>query len=296
MKENLNDLRTFLLVAQTGSFTKAGAMLGVSQSAVSHAMRALEERLKIKLFHRTTRSISTTDAGEQLYQRIAPLLDEINHEINELSEFRHSLKGTLRIHGTELAFGILWGKFDRLLRENPEIQLELASDIRFTDIVAERFDAGIRLGDDVAKDMIAIKVSDELEMVCVASPTYLAEHGTPQTLDELAHHNCLALRLPTNGGLLEWEFRTFKYKNKTIKIQPSGSVIANSNSVLINACCSSLGIAWQPKMLVEQQLVSGQLCEIFCEYAMRYSPFHLYYPNRRENSALFRVLVEALRV
>lgn len=295
MKENLNDLRAFLLVAQTGSFTKAGAVLGISQSAISHAIRTLEERLKIKLFHRTTRSISTTDAGEQLYRRIAPLFDEIDHEINELSEFRNSLKGSLRIHGTELSFGILWEKFDRLLREYPEIQLELASDIRFTDIVAERFDAGIRLGDDVAKDMIAVRVSDELEMVCIASPIYLQIHGIPQMPDELAEHNCLALRLPTNGGLLEWEFRDPKIDGKILKVQPSGSLISNTNSLLIQGCLSGTGIAWLPKVLVEKELVGGQVSEIFGEWAMQYGPFHLYYPNRRENSTLFRTLVEYLR-
>lgn len=296
MKENLNDLRAFLLVAQTGSFTKAGAILGISQSAVSHAMRALEERLKIKLFRRTTRSISTTEAGEQLYQRIAPLFDEIDHEINELGIYRNAVKGTLRIHGTELAFGMLWEKFEGLLHEYPEIQLELTSDIRFTDIVAERFDAGLRLGDDVAKDMIAVKVSEHLEMVCVASPAYLARYGTPKTVSELAEHRLLALRLPTNGGLLEWEFNDPKIKGKTIKVQPQGNFITNSNPMLINAGIAGLGVAWLPNVLIEKELASGQLSPILCDWQIDYGGFYLYYPNRRENSVLFRALVECLRI
>lgn len=297
MKENLNDLRAFLLVAQTGSFTKAGAMLGVSQSAVSHAMRGLEERLKIKLFHRTTRSISTTEAGERLFQRISPLFDDIDREINELGEFRNAVKGSLRINGMELAFGyVLWEKFERFMQDYPEVNLELISDVRFTDIVAERFDAGIRLGDDIAKDMIAVRVSDPLEMCCVASPAYLAQFGEPKTPYELTEHPCLQMRLPTNGGILNWEFQDPKIKGKTVKVQPHGRFIANDNFMLTKAVLSGQGIGWTPKVMVQEYIEQGKLKPILTAWDKHYSGFYLYYPNRRENSPLFKALVQALRV
>ncbi|WP_150538177.1 LysR family transcriptional regulator [Actinobacillus vicugnae] len=295
MKENLNDLRAFLVVARAGSFTKAGAQLGVSQSALSHAIRGIEARLKIKLFHRTTRSISTTEAGEQLYQRLLPLFDQIDREINELGEFLGELRGTLRINATELSFSLLWEKFERFLTAYPEVNVELSSDTRFTDIVAERFDAGIRLGDDVAKDMIAVKISENLAMCCVASPVYLAQHGTPKTPYDLTEHQCLQLRLPINGGILDWEFFDPKIKGKTLKIQPHGRFIANTNGVLINACLSGIGIMWTPIHLVKNQLASGELVPILSDWNMQYQGLHLYYPNRRENSPLLKALVAVLK-
>ncbi|PJG84790.1 LysR family transcriptional regulator [Conservatibacter flavescens] len=294
MKENLNDLRTFLVVARTGSFTKAGAQLGVSQSAVSYAIRGIEERLKIKLFHRTTRSISTTEAGEQLYQRLLPLFEGIDREIDELGTFLGELRGTLRINATELTFSVLWEKFDRFLNAYPSVNLELSGDTRFIDIVAEQFDASIRLGSDVEKDMIAVRISDDLAMCTVASPAYLAQYGEPKTPEELANHQCLQLRLPINGGILDWAF-TDPTSQETVKIQPQGRFIANTNSILINACLSGVGVMWMPYHLVEDHIASGELVPILREWNKHYEGFHLYYPNRRENSPLLKALVESLR-
>lgn len=295
MKENLNDLRTFLLVARVGSFTKAAAQLGVSQSALSHAVRAMEERLGIKLLIRTTRSVSTTEAGEQLRQRLEPLFDTIDEEIEALGDFRGGVRGSLRIEGTDLSFGVLWSKFAAFMRDNPEVSLEFCSNIGFSDIVAKRFDVGIRLGDDVAKDMIAVRVAPDLQMCVVASPTYLAKCGTPQTPQDLSAHNCIALRLPTHGGLLAWEFFSPDQTEKTLAQQPQGNLICNSNTLTKRAACDGLGLAWLPQDLVQDELRSGALTSVLQDWAIRYQGLHLYYPNRRADSPLFRALVEALR-
>lgn len=292
MQENLNDLRAFVCVAQTGSFTKAGALLGVSNSALSHAIKGLEQRLKIKLFHRTTRSISTTEAGEQLFGQLAPLLAGIDQSVNELSQFRNTLRGRLRINGNEHAFVYpLWHKFQVFMRQYPEVELELFSEPKFSDIVAGRFDAGIRLGDDVEKDMIAVQIAPDMQMCVVASPEYLAQYGTPQHPEQLAEHRCLCLRLPTSGGIMPWEFRL---ADKIYKFQPQGNLIAN-NRVLLEACLAHQGLLWLPLDSVAEPLANGSLVECLAPYRMRYQGYHLYYPNRHQHSPLFQALVGVLR-
>ena len=299
MKENLNDLRTFLLVAQSGSFTKAAAQLGVSQSALSHAVRALEERLKIKLLHRTTRSMSTTEAGERLYQRLLPLFDHIDQEICDVRSAEGGLTGHLRINGTEHALThVLWEKFQSFMRLYPHVSLELVADNRFIDIVAERFDAGVRLGDDVAKDMIAVRISADLRMCVAAAPDYLARHGTPQTPRDLTEHACLSMRLQTHGGLLHWEFGDPKRKGKTVTVQvdqTNGAFIANDSTLLQKAACAGMGLIWTPRDAIKAELDTGNLQTVLDEWAIAYPGYHLYYPNRRADSPLFRALVEALR-
>ncbi|OOH88600.1 LysR family transcriptional regulator [Pasteurellaceae bacterium 15-036681] len=296
MKENLNDLRAFLVVARTGSFTKAGAQMGVSQSALSHSIRGIEERLNIKLFHRTTRSISTTEAGEQLYQRLSPLFDDIDNELNELSEFRNAVTGTLRINGNEHAFyHALRDKFIQFSQKYPEVELDLVAENRFIDIVAERFDAGIRLGSDVAKDMIAVRLTEKLQMCCVASPEYLAKNSTPKTPYDLTEHQCLMLRL-SSGGVLNWEFKDPKAKGRVVKVQPQGTISANTGHILENYACNGFGIVWTPFDVVAKDIQQGKLVPILQEWAMDYDGYHLYYPNRRHNSPLFKALVEELRL
>ena len=299
MKENLNDLRTFLLVAQSGSFTKAAAQLGVSQSALSHAVRALEERLKIKLLHRTTRSMSTTEAGERLYQRLLPLFDHIDQEICDVRSAEGGLTGHLRINGTEHALThVLWEKFQSFMRLYPHVSLELVADNRFIDIVAERFDAGVRLGDDVAKDMIAVRISADLRMCVAAAPDYLARHGTPQTPRDLTEHACLSMRLQTHGGLLHWEFADPKRKGKTVTVQvdqTNGAFIANNATLLQKAACAGMGLIWTPRDAIKAELDAGNLQTVLDDWAIAYPGYHLYYPNRRADSPLFRALVEALR-
>ncbi|KGQ71120.1 LysR family transcriptional regulator [Chelonobacter oris] len=295
MKENLNDLRTFLLVAREGSFTKAAAQLGVSQSALSHAMRAMEVRLGVKLLVRTTRSVSTTDAGEQLRQRLAPLFDNIDEEIQALGDFRGGVRGNLRIEGTDLSFSLLWEKFADFMRNNAEVSLEFGSHIGFSDIVAKRFDVGIRLGDDVAKDMIAVRVAPDLQMCVVAGADYLAKCGTPTTPYDLSEHNCLALRLPTHGGLLAWEFVDQKNGGKPLVIHPQGNMISNTNELLKKAAGDQFGLMWAPRYSVENEVRSGALISVLDDWAISYQGMHLYYPHRRADSPLFRALVDALR-
>lgn len=295
MKENLNDLRAFLKVAETGSFTKAAAQMGVSQSALSHSIRGIEERLKLKLFHRTTRSISTTDAGEQLFQRILPLFAEIDREIDELGEFRNSITGSLRINGNEHCFRyVLADKFAQFAQHYPEVNLELVAEDRFVDIVAERFDAGIRLGNDVAKDMIAVRISPDLQMVAAASPNYLTQHGTPKTPFDLIQHHCLKHRLATFGGIMVWEFFDPKTK-KTVKVQPQGSITANNGFLLKNYASQGLGIIWTPQDSIQAELDSGELVPVLADWAMNYGGYYLYYPDRRQHSPLFQALVRSLR-
>lgn len=295
MKENLNDLRAFLLVAQVKSFTKAAAQLGVTQSAISHSISALENRLKIKLFHRTTRSIATTEAGEQLFAKLSPLFDEIDEQINALGEFRGTLSGSLKINGNEHSMALLWDKFAQFAHDYPDIRLELRSENRFTDIIADRFDAGIRLGDDVAKDMIAVRISPDWQMCTVASPSYLAQYGTPQTPYELTEHRTLGLRLPTLGGVLDWEFLDPKIRGKSLKVQPSAVFLVSHSAMLVQAARADLGVAWLPKSYAETDLAEGRLVEILPEWAKSYSGYFLYYPNKRENSPLLKALVAALR-
>ncbi|MFC0820477.1 LysR family transcriptional regulator [Moraxella marmotae] len=297
MSENLNDLRTFLLVAETGSFTKAAAQLGVSQSALSHAVRGLETRLGVKLLNRTTRNVSTTAAGEQLQQRLRPLFDDIDEQINALGSFRNSLSGTLRINSTEHALGtVLWQKFQQFMQRYPDIRLELTCETRFSNIVAERFDAGIRLGDDVEKDMIAVRVSDDLRMCVAASPAYLARHGTPKTPFELTEHQCGAMRLMTLGNLLVWEFADPLNEGKVAKVQPQGQFIANQTNLLVQFALADLGLIWIPTDSIQAQLADGRLLTVLDDWAMVYQGYHLYYPSRRADSPIFQALVKSLKV
>lgn len=298
VKENLNDLRAFLAVAQMGSFTKAAAQLRVSPSALSHSIKGIEERLKIKLFSRTTRSVSTTSAGERLYQELSPLFEQIDNKINGLSELRQTVSGKLRINAANHAIiYALWDKFDAFLKRYPEVELELISDSKFTDIVAERYDAGIRLGESLEKDMIAVRIGDEnMKIILVASPEYLAQYGTPKNLEALMAHQCLLVRLPTSGGIMEWEFLDPHAPQKIVSFAPQGRFICSNNFVVRRACLSGHGIAWITVDYVLEDLQQGKLQQILPEWTMNYSGYYLYYPNRRADSPLFQALVKSLRV
>ncbi|MGX2969434.1 LysR family transcriptional regulator [Ursidibacter sp. B-7004-1] len=292
-QENLNDLRAFVVVARTGSFTKAGLQLGISQSALSHCIRALEKRLNIKLFYRTTRSVSTTEAGEQLYQRLSPLFEHIYQELDSLNAFRSSLKGTLRINGNEHVFRyVLPPKFLKFTQTYPDVQLELAIENRFVDIVAERFDAGIRLGSDIAKDMIAVRISPDLTMCAVASPSYLERYGTPKTPYDLTEHRCLLHRL-SSGGVMNWEFID-PLNKRVIKVQPQGSFASNGGFLQHDYAVNGIGILWTPEDTVINELQSGQLIRLLPDWEISYEGYHLYYPNRH-HSPLLRALIEMIR-
>lgn len=295
MIENMNELRSFIVVAQTGSFTKAAAHLGVSTSALSHSMRKLEAQLKIKLFNRTTRSVATTEAGEQLFTQLFPLFERIEDNVNALSTFRDTLNGTLRINGADHAFlYVIWDKLLAFMHKYPEVKLELTSDMKLADIVAGRFDAGIRLGNAVDQDMIAVRISEDMQMALVATPQYLARNGTPQTVNDLTQHQCLCIRMPTSEGIFVWEFRSPE-TGELIKFMPSGRLVVNNNSLAKKACLSHLGLALMPKDRMAPALESGEVVEVLPNYAMRYDGYHLYYPNRRQNSPLFQALLACLK-
>lgn len=292
--ESLNDLRAFVLVAQHKSFTKAAALLGVSASALSHTIKNLEVRLKTTLFNRTTRSTATTEAGEQLYRQLLPLLADIDQCVNDLSQFRDTLQGRLRINANDHAFiFVLWQKFQRFMAQYPEVELELIGDHKFVDIVAEGFDAGIRLGMSVAKDMIAVRISADMQMCVVGSPDYFEQYGIPRSPDELAQHRCLRFRLPTSGGIMAWEFKM--PDGKIHKIQPYSKLIVGSSPLMKHACLNGQGLNWTPKDSVSEELAEGKLVEVLADYAVSYEGYYLYYPNRRQHSPLFRALVESLK-
>lgn len=292
-RDNLNELTAFLAVAREKSFTKAAAKLGVSQSALSHTMRALEERLGVRLLARTTRSVSPTEAGERLLRTAGPRLDEIEAELAALGELRDKPAGTIRITaGEHSAESILWPALARLLPDYPDIAVEIMVDYGLTDIVAERYDAGIRLGEQVARDMIAVRIGPDMRMAVVGAPSYLARHKRPQTPQDLTAHACINLRLPTYGGIYAWEFEKASHE---LKVRVEGQLVFNNFSLRMNAVLAGLGLAYLPEDQVRTQLDDGQLVRLLADWCPPFSGYHLYYPSRRQPSAAFALLVEALR-
>ncbi|OOF41683.1 LysR family transcriptional regulator [Rodentibacter mrazii] len=302
MIDNINELRTFIVAAQQGSFTKAAAKLGVSTSALSHAIRKLEEQLNIKLFNRTTRSIATTEAGEQLFQNLLPLFESIEDNINALSTFRNTLSGKLRINGNDHAFlCVIWDKLMAFMTRYPEVELELTSDLKFVDIVSGRFDAGIRLGHGLQQDMIAVKIADDMQMGVFATPHYLAQHNAPKALDDLNHHRCICVKIPSMDGVMQWEFmpkgKNRKYNpNQVIKWQPKGQLLLNNSHLVKQAVISGQGLAWIAKNWIYDEIERGELVEVLVDYAVHYDGYYLYYPNRRQDSPLFKALVDCLKM
>jgi len=287
-----DDLAAFAAVVRASSFTKAAAQMGVSQSALSQTVRALEQRLDLKLLNRTTRSVSTTEAGERLYRTVGPRLEDIEAELAVLGEMRGKPAGTVRITATEHAVRCLvWPRLSAWLPNYPDIKIEISSDNRFTDIVASRFDIGVRLGDDVAKDMIAVRMSPDVRMAVVGSPAYLARHAPPKTPQDLTDHDCIALRLPTHGGLLNWEF---KRRGKTVNAQPAGRLVFNAGEMVVAAVLAGHGLAWQPNDAVAEHIAAGRLVEVLEDWAAAYPGYHVYYASRRSSPALMLV-VQALK-
>ena len=292
-RENLNDLLAFLAVARERSFTGAAAKLGVSQSALSHTIRGLEERLGLRLLTRTTRSVSPTAAGERLLQQVGPRFEEIEAELEALGELREKPSGTIRITATDYAADtVLWPRLTKLLREYPDIGVEIVIDYGLTDIVAERYDAGVRLGEQVAKDMIAVRIGPDLRMAVVGAPSYFAQRFPPQTPRELVSHNCINLRLPTRGGLYAWEFEKGKRK---LNVRVEGQLTFNGTTQMLNAALAGFGVAYVPEDLARPHVAKGLLKRMLEEWCPPFAGYHLYYPNRRHVSPAFAVVVEALR-
>jgi DNA-binding transcriptional LysR family regulator len=291
--DNLNDLRGFLAVARERSFTRAAAKLGVSQSALSHTIRGLEERLGLRLLTRTTRSVSPTEAGERLLQTVGPRVEEIEAEIAALSELRQKPAGTIRITATEYAADtILWPKLAKVLREYPDIKLEIIIEQALTDIVAERYDAGVRLGEQVAKDMIAVRIGPDHCMAVVGAPAYFAKRSPPRKPPELIGHNCINLRVPTRGGLYAWEFEKGK---RQLRVHVEGQLVFNGTAQMLNAALAGFGLAYVPENLAQPHLAKGRLKRVLEDWCPPFSGYHLYYPSRRQLAPAFALLVGALR-
>ncbi|MES1200369.1 MAG: LysR family transcriptional regulator [Pseudomonadota bacterium] len=292
MRPNLNDLHAFVLVARERSFTNAAAKLGVSQSALSHTIRGLEEQLGVRLLTRTTRSVSATEAGERLLGAAGPRLDDIEMEIDALSGFRDKAAGTIRITTAEHAANtLIYPKLKKLLPEYPDIRVEIIVDYAMSDIVSQRLDAGVRLGEQVAKDMIAVPIGPEMRMSVVATPAYFSKHGLPRTPQDLLQHNCINLRLPTHGGLYPWEFER---DGRELNLRVEGQLIFNRLGQILCAALDGLGIAWVPEDAAAEHVKSGNLKRALKDWCAPFPGYHLYYPSRRQPSPAFTLLVDAL--
>jgi len=290
---NLDDLLALVAVAGERSFTKAAAKLGVSQSALSHTIRGLEERLEVRLLTRTTRSVAPTEAGERLLQTLIPRFEEIEAELAAVSELRNKPAGTIRITATEYAAdGILLPKLAKLLREYPDIKVEIIIDYGLTDIVAERYDAGVRNGEQVAKDMIAVRIGPDMRMAVVGAPAYFKAKPEPKKPQDLTSHNCITLRLPTHGGLYAWEFEK---GGREIKVRVDGQLTCNTSAQMLAAALAGFGLAYVPEDLAEPHIAKRRLYRVLADWCPPYSGYHLYYPSRRQSPAAFALLVDALR-
>lgn len=294
MRHNdLTDIAAFLAVARESSFTKAAAKLGVSQSALSHTIRALEERLGLRLLTRTTRSVAPTAAGERLISRIGPRLEEIDTELNALSELRDKPAGLVRINvGDHAARAVLWPVLRRLLPDYPDIQVEVMVDQGLSDIVAERYDAGIRLGESLEKDMIAIPISPEMQLRVVGAPSYFARHPKPRVPQDLQQHNCINRRLTTQGGLYAWEFEK---DGRALKVRVDGQLTLNRESTIIDAALEGLGLAIVMEDGIGEHVAAGRLETVLDDWSQPFPGYYLYYPSRRQPSPAFTVVAEALR-
>lgn len=292
-QENFNDLVAFLTVAREQSFTKAAAKLGVSQSALSQTVRALEERLGIRLLTRTTRSVSPTEAGDRLLNTLGPRFEEIEAELSALSELKDKPSGTIRITaGEHPAISVLAPAIRRLALEYPDINVEVIVDYGLTDIVAERYDAGIRLGEQVAKDMIAVKVSGDMRVAVVGTPGYFERHGRPEAPQDLTAHNCINMRLPTRGGIFAWEFER---DGRDVRVRVDGQLVFNNLAMRLDAALSGLGLAYLPEDQAASHLAEGRLERVLEDWCEPFPGYHLYYPNRRHASPAFAIFVDALR-
>jgi len=290
---NLDDLVAFLAVGRERSFTKAAAKLGVSQSALSHTIRELEGRLGVRLLSRTTRSVAPTEAGERLLHTLGPRFDEIAAELAAVSELRERPAGTIRITATEYAADtILWAKLVKFLRQHPDVKVEVFLDNGLTDIVAMRFDAGVRAGEQVAKDMIAVRIGPDRRMAVVGAPSYFKNRSEPKEPQDLIGHVCVNLRLTTLGGLYAWEFER---ANRELKVRVEGQLTFNNTAQMLTAALDGFGLAYVPEDLVKPHIAKGRLRRVLADWCAPYTGYHLYYPSRRQSSAAFALLVEALR-
>ncbi len=292
-RRDVSDLQAFLAVARERSFTRAAAQLGVSQSALSHTIRGLEQRLGLRLLARTTRNVATTAAGERLLGTIGPRFDEIAAELDALTALREKPAGLIRINAAEHSMRTaLWPRLDRFLSDYPDIKVEVNLENALTDIVAQRYDAGVRLGEQVARDMVAVRIGPDWRMAVVGAPSYFATRKAPRTPHDLTGHNCINLRLLTYGGLYAWEFER---NGQKLNVRVDGQLTLNSSTPILAAALQGHGLACIPEDTVAAHIASGALVHVLKGWCPLFVGYHLYYPSRRQSSPAFSLLVEALR-
>lgn len=292
-KQDLGRLMAFVEVAVAGSFTTAAARMGLSPSALSHSVRALEEDLGVRLLSRTTRSVSPTEAGERLLGGLRPAFETIEREVEALGDLRDRPTGTVRLNaGEHAAQAIIWPKLADFLPDYPDITVEIVVDYGLVDIVADRFDAGVRTGDMLAKDMIAVPISPPMQMAVVATPGYFRGRSEPRVPGDLTSHRCINLRLPTHNQLYAWEFDR---KGKSLSVHVDGPLVFNSTTMILDACLAGFGLAYLPESQVRPHLESGAFTRVLADWCETFPGYHLYYPSRRQHSPAFIAVVEALR-
>jgi len=293
MMEDLNDLRAFVVVAREQSFTRAAAKLGVSRSALSHSMRTLEERIGLRLLSRTTRSVSTTEAGGRLFLALADRLEEIDSELASLMAWREKPAGTVRMVANDHAIKtVMWPRLMPVLRHYPDIQIELIVDYGLTDIVAQRFDAGVRPGSQLAKDMIGVRIGADIKMAVVGSPAYFDAHPTPEKPHDLEHHSCINLYLPTYGGLYAWEFER---DGQAVSVRLKGQAVFSNTFLMLDAAIDGIGLAYVPRDAAQPSIDAGMLVSVLEDWCPTFPGYHLYYASRRQLSPAMSVVIDALR-
>ncbi|HVI89395.1 MAG TPA: LysR family transcriptional regulator [Dongiaceae bacterium] len=292
-KDTYNDLLAFITVAREQSFTRAAAQLGVSQSALSHLIRALEVKMGVRLLTRTTRSVSATEAGERLMHGIAPCFQEIEAELMAVGELRDKPAGTIRITASEnAAETVLWPKLAKLLPKFPLIKVEVAAESRFVDLVAERYDMGVRLGNDLARDMTTVRIGPDMRIAIVGSPGYLAKRPPPLKPQDLADHDCINLRLMSHGDLYAWEFKKGKHR---VSVRVEGQLVFNRTKPILQAALAGFGLGYVPEEMARPYIAKGRLQTVLQDWCPTLPGYHLYYPSRRELPRAMTVLIDALR-
>jgi DNA-binding transcriptional LysR family regulator len=292
-RENINDILAFLAVAQERSFTRAAGRLGISQSALSHTIRELETRMGVRLLTRTTRSVSPTEAGERLVQTVGPRLQEIEAEIAAVSELGEKTSGTIRITAIDQVVDmVLWPRLAKVLEQYPDLRVEISSDYRLVDIAAERYDIGVRYGDQVQKDMVAVRLTPDVPMTIVGAPRYFETHKVPLTVQDLTRHNCITLRLSGNGGIYAWELRQ---EGREIEARVSGQVTFSGAYQMLNAALSGHGLAFLPEDLTQPHVAAGRLRRVMDACCPSFPPLYAYYPSHRNSSRALRVVIDAIR-
>jgi DNA-binding transcriptional LysR family regulator len=293
-RDNINDILVFFAVARERSFTRAAAKLGMTQSALSHIIRSLEARLGVRLLTRTTRSVSPTEAGERLLQNVAPRLEEIEAEIAAVSELGDKPAGTIRITAIDHVIDtVLWPRLAKILPQYPDLHVEISSDYRIVDIAAERYDIGVRFGDQVEKDMIAVRLTADVRMMIVGSPSYFGARPLPTSAQDLQKHNCITLRLSGSGGIYAWELRN---AGRNVEIRVRGQATFNSAYQILNAALSGCGLAFVPEDLAGIHVRAGRLLSVMEDWCPSFPGLYAYYPSRRHSSRALRLVIDAIRL